>query len=237
MRLHFLQHVPFEGLGTIQPFFLKRHVQFEMTHLYASEPLPGIEDFDFLVIMGGPMGVHDTEQYPWLMEEKRLIGEAIEAGKTLLGICLGAQMIADVLGAEVRPMGYREIGWFPISLSPEAPDRFYEMLGRDFIALHWHGDTFEIPSEALPFGSSEACPNQGYIYADRVVGLQFHLEFDKASVDRLARNCPEELDGTRWVQTADQMRDDPEQFANGHARMDRLLDHLLELTQERKARQ
>jgi GMP synthase-like glutamine amidotransferase len=230
LRVHVLQHVPFEGLGTIQPFFLKRGLQFSMTHLYRNACFPGPGEFDFLVIMGGPMGVHDTDRFPWLQAEKAFIKSAIERGKTVLGVCLGAQLIADVLGAEVASMGYREIGWFPVELNEKAPTAYRDILGDRFVTLHWHGDSFAIPPGASLLGSSEACQNQGFVLDERIVGLQFHLEFDQASINRLTSNCAEELDGSRWVQSAEEMSGRPELLGNGHARMDRLLDHLIALT-------
>ena len=226
-RVHVLQHVPFEGLGTIQPFFIKRELEFDMTHLYQEHSLPALEEFDLLVIMGGPMGVNDVKEYPWLVAEKQFIASAISAGKRLLGICLGAQLIAAALGAKVLPMGYREIGWFDVESSDECPSPIRQIFGDNFECFHWHGDTFEIPKDSLSIGSSKACANQGFLYGDKVLGLQFHLEFSTPSVQRLVTNCAHELDGGDWVQSAEEMLASPVRFDAGHKKIDVLLDYLL----------
>lgn len=114
MRIHYLQHVPFEGLGTMESYFLQRGHRLSSTHFYLEKPPPSVAEFDWLVVMGGPMGVYDEIKFPWLTEEKSFIGKSIKSGKIVLGICLGAQLIADVLGAGVFKNQYREIGWFPI---------------------------------------------------------------------------------------------------------------------------
>ena len=196
MRLHWLQHVPFEGLGFIEEWATSREMQITGTHLYAGEKPPSSMDFDWLVIMGGPMGIQDHGEHPWLVEEKVFIRAAIDAGKPVVGICLGAQLIADVLGAKVYPGPCKEIGWFPLRRAPEAPAWFPEEL----TAFHWHGDTFDLPENSIRLASSDACRNQGFIYRDRVVGLQFHLESTPESIRRLVENCRDDLVPGPFVQ-------------------------------------
>jgi len=139
MKLHWLQHVPFEGLGIIEEWAETNSFEFSCTRLHADEQLPRIGSFDWLVVMGGPMGIYDHEEHPWLVAEKRFIKNAIDAGKTVLGICLGAQLIADVLGAKVYAGPQKEIGWFPIRRAEGAP----EIIPEELTAFHWHGDTFD----------------------------------------------------------------------------------------------
>jgi len=189
MKLHYLQHVPFEGLGIIEDWAKTQDAEISCTRLFAGEQLPDIGSFDWLVVMGGPMGIYDHKEHPWLIAEKEFIKAAIDTGKTVLGICLGAQLIADVLGAKVYPGSQKEIGWFPIQRSEGAP----ELLPATLTAFHWHGDTFELPAGATRLASSEACKNQGFIYNDRVVALQFHLETTPESMEALIENCAEEL--------------------------------------------
>ena len=110
MNLHYLQHVPFEGLGFIDEWAGNNGVEVGVSRLYAGEVFPAMDAFDGLVIMGGPMGIHDHEEHPWLVHEKAFIRKAIDAGKPVLGICLGAQLVADVLGAKVYPGPQKEIG-------------------------------------------------------------------------------------------------------------------------------
>ena len=121
LQIHYLQHVPFEGLGSIESWLHERGHHVSATHMFSGDQLPQLDHLDWLMVMGGPMGVSDDIQYPWLKGEKEFIREAVDSGKVVLGICLGAQLIADALGAPVRKNEYREIGWFPIVRHQEAP--------------------------------------------------------------------------------------------------------------------
>ena len=120
MRVHYIKHVPFEGLGAILPWLNEREWQVSLTELYRDEPLPSINDLDWLIVMGGPMSAHDESEYSWLKAEKDFISQAIETGKSILGVCLGSQLIADVLGSRIYKNPEPEIGWFPIELSEKA---------------------------------------------------------------------------------------------------------------------
>ena len=146
----------------------------------------------------------------------------IDAGKSVLGICLGAQLIADVLDARVYPGPQKEIGWFPIRRAEGAPDIIPEKL----TVFHWHGDTFEIPAGATRIASSAACINQGFVYNDRVVALQFHLETTPESMEALIENCANELTDAPFIQTAEQMRGNISSIADINAAMDNLLNAL-----------
>lgn len=199
MRVHYLQHVPYEGIGSIRDWAGARGHELSSTLMFA-EPraalrLPGVDTLDLLVIMGGPMNVYEHDEYPWLAAEKDFIRACVGAGKAVLGICLGAQLIADALGGEVTRAPFQEIGWYPVELTPVGrgqsvfphfPDRF--------TALHWHGDTFSIPEGAAHVVSSAACPNQAFSYDDgRVVGLQFHLEETRESLAELVEAAGADL--------------------------------------------
>lgn len=213
MRIHYFQHVPFEGLGSMERWFQDHNHSVSATHLYRGETAPGPDQFDWLVVMGGPMGVADEQRYPWLAEEKRAIQMAIEAGKTVLGVCLGAQLIANVLGAPVTRNRHREIGWFPIRVTQQALDSpIGAILSGDSEVFHWHGDTFAIPSGARPMASSAACTNQGFVYNRKVVAFQFHLETTETSTRDLINHCSDELDGSDYVQGAQQMLENPARF-------------------------
>ena len=143
MRIHYLQHVPFEDLAYIETWAKDKGHSLSVTKLYLNEKLPGMDDFDWLIVMGGPMNIYEEREYPWLVEEKQFIEEVIKTGKVVLGICLGAQLIADVLGGKVRQNDYQEIGWFPVTKTSEANNSvFFKSLPDDFMAFHWHGDTF-----------------------------------------------------------------------------------------------
>jgi GMP synthase (glutamine-hydrolysing) len=227
MRLHWLQHVPFEGLGSIEPWARERGFVLSCTRLFAGEPPPAVETFDWLVVMGGPMGVGDEEDHPWLRAEKRLVERALRAERTVLGVCLGAQILAEVLGARVRRAPEREIGWFPVERTPESDaSPLFGALPRRFDAFHWHGDRFEIPKGAVHLARSEACDNQAFAWGGRALGLQFHLETTPESARALIDNCPGDLAPGPCVQTAEELLAGPERFERLNALMARLLDAL-----------
>jgi len=228
MNVHYLQHVPFEGLGSMESWLINQGHTISVTHLYNNEELPPINNIDWLIVMGGPMGVEDQAIYPWLTKEKSYIKQAIDQNKIVLGICLGAQLIADVLGAYVIKNSFREIGWFPTQLS-EATIKETDLgaaLPKEFEAFHWHGDTFAIPENAIHLASSEACPNQGFVLNEKVVGLQFHLETTAASALDLTIHCKNELDNSQYVQTADEILGKPERFEKINQIMEVILSYL-----------
>jgi len=165
--------------------------------------IPDLESYDALILMGGPMGIYDEKDYPWLAKEKAHIKAAIEAGKSVLGICLGAQLIASVLDARVAPMETKEIGWFPVATTDEGVDHpILGGLNHTMTVLHWHGDRFEIPSGAIRLVSSPACDNQAFLYQKRVLGLQFHLEMDEPAIRQIINTCGHELVESATIQSA-----------------------------------
>ena len=196
------------------------------TAFYETEhALPQPASYDALIVMGGPMGVHDEERYPWLKEEKRHIASAIHAGKNVLGICLGAQLIADVLGAKVAPQGYPEIGWFPVTFTDAAEGHpLLAGLESGMTVFHWHGDRFEIPSGALHLAESAGCPHQAFLYGNHVLGLQCHLEMDAAAVERLLAACADDLRPSPHVQDARTIRENAH-AVHTYGAMRRLLDN------------
>lgn len=231
MRVHYLQHVPFEGLGSIEAALAKRDCTLSATKLYKGDPLPADQSFDWLIVMGGPMGVYDTDAYPWLETEKKFIARAIGNGKTVLGICLGAQLIAASLGETIHKNGTPEIGWFDIEPTAEARST---ILGPVFSGrtpvFHWHGDTFDLPKGATLLATSRACDNQAFIMDDRVVGLQFHLETTILSASALINNCAHELIPGSYVQTADEIMAITNRFTHVNQKMDILIGRLYEQT-------
>jgi len=234
MRVHYLQHVPFEGLAAIATYMDANGHEVSRSRLYCNESLPPLQSVDWLIIMGGPMSIHDGEEFPWLIEEKKFIREAIESGKIVLGICLGAQLIADVLDAEVYYSGHREIGWFEIIRAPEVEQTVLaDVFPQKAEAFHWHGDTFAIPEGAVRLAKSMACQNQGFLYQDRVVALQFHLETTPLSAAALIENCGNELDGTEFVQSEQEILAEPARFE----RLNTILFDLLKTLEGQGARQ
>jgi len=166
-----------------------------------------------LIVMGGSMSIDDYDEHPWLEAEKALIKQAIGAGKHVLGICLGAQLIADVLGARVYRGEHKEIGWFDVQTSQGLQESVWkDVFPISFTAFHWHGDTFNLPQGALSIGQSDACKQQGFIFDQRVVALQFHLETTPESAKALINNCKDELDGSTYVQSAAEILGNAQRF-------------------------
>jgi GMP synthase (glutamine-hydrolysing) len=227
MRLHWLQHVAFEGLGSIEPWAAARGHQLTATRLHAGEPLPSLLGIDWLVVMGGPMGVHDSSRHPWLTDERRFVEAAIARGLRVLGICLGAQIVADVLGAAVRPNRVKEIGWLPVRATPEAArSPLFGCFPSELLAFHWHGDSFEIPAGAIRMAESDACANQAFVYGERVVALQFHLETTREGASALVTHCPEDLAAGPFVQPSAEILRDGGRFAAIHRVMEALLGRI-----------
>jgi len=227
MRIHFFQHVAFEGLGCIEAWATDNHHELSVTRFHHDGVVPQMDDIDWLIVMGGPMNIYEEAKYPWLVREKQCIREAISSGKKVLGICLGAQLIADALGGRVTQNAFKEIGWFPVELTPEARvASLFHFLPERFLALHWHGDTFALPPGALHVARSEACENQAFLYGGRVLGLQFHLEFTRQSMDAILPHCADELVPGTYVQTADTMYPSDETFSEMNGVMFGLLDQL-----------
>jgi len=227
IRIHYFQHVPYEGLGSIGDWAEVNRHPVTVTRFYEDAVIPADDAFDLLIVMGGPMNVDELSAYPWLASEKAAIDRAIVAGKPVLGICLGAQLIARVLGAAVKPNAHREIGWFPVHKQPDARGQsLSEAFPDTCLAFHWHGDTFDLPPGARHLAASEACAQQGFIFGDRVVGLQFHLEMTFPGAESLLAHCIDDLKEGPYVQTSDAIRTDPAQFEKTHAIMDGLMDRM-----------
>jgi GMP synthase (glutamine-hydrolysing) len=180
------QHVAHEILGTLNPLlkdagFRIRYVNFGR-HPHAR---PEIDRYHGLVVLGGPMNVDQVEQHPHLHTELELIERAMQRGMPILGVCLGAQLVAKALGAEVRPSPQKEIGWYPVSPTRQAlDDPLLGHFGPCEQIFQWHGDSFELPRGAVHLASSPGCPNQAFRYEDNVYGFQFHMEVDEHLIER-----------------------------------------------------
>lgn len=220
LRIQVFQHVPFEDIGCMAPWAESQGHALRYTRLFAGDLPPAPSDYDLLIVMGGPMGVHDEGRLPWLTAEKRALHRALEADKAVLGICLGAQLIADVLGAPVTRNRFPEIGWHAVELAAVAGRTWMaEAFPSAFPAFHWHGDTFGIPAGAVVLGSSAACVNQGFLYGERTLALQFHPEATEAGVEDLLRECGEELRPGPFVQDAAAIRAGMDRIPEANAMM------------------
>ncbi|WP_375514152.1 type 1 glutamine amidotransferase [uncultured Nostoc sp.] len=231
MRIHYLQHVPFEGLASIEHWLTKKDYILSVTKFYNGDCLPSVDDLDWLIVMGGTMNIYEDDKYPWLTLEKHFIEEAIKKNKIVIGICLGSQLIADVLGSKVYKGQEKEIGWYPIQMTTEAQNSavFASFLAT-FTVFHWHGDTFDIPLGAVRLASSKVCANQAFIYEDRVLGLQFHLESTQDSVRQLIENCTSELVTGKYIQKPEEMLARDDDFSNLNTAMHKILDYFATFT-------
>lgn len=227
MHIHILQHVASEGPGYIAQWIEENKHQVSYTRFYESSwELPSLAAIDALIIMGGPMGVHDESIYPWLPLEKTYIRNCIGSGKKVLGICLGAQLIASSLGAAVHKAPHIEIGWFPVMLTGVCKqlDWFRQLFERDPLVFHWHGDQFAIPAGAVNLLSSEANNNQAFAFDKHVLGLQFHLEVTEESLTDMVDTFVEDLKADLYIQTETEIRNSLAHIVP----VNRLMHHLLD---------
>lgn len=180
------QHVPYEILGTFHPLLKKKGLRIKYIN-FGRHPNAEVDvaDYDGLIILGGPMGVYEADKYPHLKMEMGQIEKAILSQKPVLGICLGAQLIAATLGAEVAKAKKKEIGWFDIELTEEAEkDPLFRSLQKKEKVFQWHGDNLSLPKGARCLAISPDCPYQAFRYGEKIYGFQFHLEVDEAMIDR-----------------------------------------------------
>lgn len=173
-----LYHDAGEGAGLIAEILKERGIAFQPVHLYRGEGLPrDTSDLEGLVVMGGPMSVDEGDLYPFLLPELQLIEKVVSEKKPILGVCLGSQLIAKALGSRVFANKHREVGWHPISMTPAAKtDPYFSQFPETVTVLHWHGDTFDLPTGAVLLAKSAKCENQAFRWGENVYALQFHVE-------------------------------------------------------------
>ena len=227
MRVHYFQHVAFEGLGSIASWLTARSIEIKGTRFYEAANLPDSADVDWLIVLGGPMSANDEHLYAWLADEKAFIAEAIRAGKRVLGICLGAQLIASALGARVYPNAAKEIGWFPISPVAGAQGHPALQFPPEALVFHWHGETYDRPVGSIHLARSIACENQAFRVGARVIGLQFHLETTPESARALVTHCRAELRPATYVQSDQAILSAPDgHYSAANALMNAVLLHM-----------
>ncbi|MFZ5426101.1 MAG: type 1 glutamine amidotransferase [Thermodesulfobacteriota bacterium] len=228
MRVQSIEHVHFEDPAGIALWAARRGHQMARCRLYAGDPLPQPPDYDLLVVMGGPMSVHDELEFPWLRDEKQCVKLAVARGRSVLGVCLGAQLLSEALGGQVTPNAHKEIGWHPVRLTPwaQASPAFSGVPSR-FTAFHWHGETFSIPRGAALVAESDACAHQAFAVGGKLVGLQFHVETTAASMEDLTAGGADDLTPGPYVQSAGEMREGAKAHLPGlEAILDRILDNM-----------
>jgi len=194
MNIHYFKHVPYEGLGCLDHWVKNPEHNTTATKFYEDYKLPFVEICELLIVMGGPMSVGDTSLYPWMTEEKKFVEKALHKGKKVLGICLGSQIIADVLGARVYKNTEKEIGWYDLHFYPDAIKHpLLNGIPESIKTFHWHGDTFDLPDQALLLGSSEATTHQGFLWNNQALALQFHMEMTNDTLPYMIDNNRYEL--------------------------------------------
>lgn len=227
MRAHCFQHVPFEGPGSIETWLRAAGHEITTTRLFESPHLPDHDAVDLLVVMGGPMSANDEDAFSWLAAEKRFIRAAAASGKPVLGICLGAQLIASALGARVYRNPVKEIGWFPIR-GIASPERTAFRFPPSIDVFHWHGETFDLPPGAIHLARSDGCAHQAFQFGSAVIGLQFHLETTPASAHEIVAHCRDELTPARYVQSEQEiLAAKPERYETINRLMGDVLSFLL----------
>lgn len=209
----------------MEPWLLQRGAVLHTTQLWKGESLPDIANCELVIAMGGPMSVNDETEHPWLKAEKQFLREVIAEGLPTVGICLGAQLIASALGAEVRPNPEKEIGWLPIQ-GIENPNCF--RFPDQAEVFHWHGETFELPPSAVRIAESKACTNQAFQLGTNVIGMQFHLETTSKTAALLIDNCRYELIDAPYIQTEEQLRaTHPERYEAINMLMGQVLEYVI----------
>jgi GMP synthase-like glutamine amidotransferase len=204
MRFCSLEHEPFENVGLIADWIASRGHQHSIVRLYHNEALPPLDSFDAYIIMGGGMSVHDEHQFPWLVDEKAFLKNAILANIGLLGICLGAQLLSVVLGGSVTKNPEKEIGWFDID-STTTPSHL--LPNHKLTVFQWHGETFTLPANTIHTFSSRVCKNQAFESNDgKWVGFQFHIETGADNIRKLIDGAPQDLkEKGPFIQSIDTM--------------------------------
>lgn len=225
MKILIFQHVEFETPGIIQTICKGKAYEMEIKKLYEIG-VPAAMDFDLLILMGGPMSISDEDKYPFLIDEKKYIKNALINQKKVLGICLGSQLLADALGAKVFPGESPEIGWFPVVKTNLNPGFLPDIM----TSFHWHGDTFELPHNALQLYKSDHTPNQAFLYNNQALGLQFHMEMDRKGLHALIENCRSELIPGRWVMTEQEILEKFDLYSRyNHKTMENILHYFLNI--------
>ena len=191
-----LQHVAWEGPGLIAFEARERGLFLDVRRLDQGDSIPNPDRLEGLVVMGGPMGVNETDKYPYLAEECGLIRELAHRNRPVLGVCLGAQLLASSLGAKVYPGQQAEVGYGTVELTPEGKqDSLFESVEGPVPVFHWHGDTFDLPEGAVLLASSKEYPLQAFRFGGLAYGLQFHVEPDSETWSSWREQLPNQLGG------------------------------------------
>ncbi|MBL7711025.1 MAG: amidotransferase [Chitinophagaceae bacterium] len=230
-RIHIFQHVPYEGPGSIADWLSAQGYEYSIIRLYEKGyTFPALEEMDALIVLGGPMGVYDEWDHPWLYREKAFIEDCMDAGKKVLGICLGAQLIACCLGARVCTATQKEIGWYPVVPTPECSTVpwLQELFREQPFVFHWHGDQFDIPyDESIHVLSSQANKRQAFVKGEQVIALQFHAELTEDWLAGMLEQGRQELKAAPYIQAQADIEAGSRHIDSCRQLMDTILQHWL----------
>jgi GMP synthase-like glutamine amidotransferase len=227
MRIHCFQHVEFENPGTIADWVEINHHSISYTYFFTKNySLPLLSDIDALLVMGGNMNADEKEKFPWLTEEKKFIKQAVDAGKKVIGICLGSQLVAAALSKRVYAGAEKEIGFFPVTFTDEAlAHPLFNHFDNTYTVFHWHGDTFDLPATAQLIASTTACSHQAFLIGSTVIGLQFHFEMnEKVIADMLLHDGHELEEKGNYILSATKIKEQIHYLIQNRKDMFLLLD-------------
>lgn len=228
MNILFVTHADFEKPGSIETWAKQRGHHTHEVSPYKGEKMPNINDFDLLVVMGGPQSPLEMTRSPYLEDEIILIKQAIIKHKRIIGICLGAQLIGEALGAKTERSPCREVGMHLVELHAEAKfDPIFSFFPDKFDVMHWHSDMPGIPAGATLLASSEGCPRQIFRYGDRIYGFQCHFELTQELVKGMIKNCPDDLKAGTYIRSEKELI--YADYSQINAKMDAILDYLISL--------
>lgn len=225
MRVLAFKHFSFDDDSVFYNWTLEAGHSYTVIEPNEGQTLPAHDSYELLIIYGGPMSVYEEERHPWLREEKNYIREAIGKGKRVLGVCLGAQLIASALGARVSRNAEKEIGWHSIRRTASEHPLFSGM-PQSFYSFQWHGDCFELPEGAELLAYSEATRHQAFAIGEHVLGLQFHLEPTPRSINEMLMRWEAELVAAPYIQNARHIRSELDRCEDSAAMLKQLLDRL-----------
>jgi GMP synthase (glutamine-hydrolysing) len=226
MRILYILHADFETPGTIEDWAKKNKAKTSTVKPFAGEKLPLPDAFDILFVMGGPQSPTKMDEYPYLRQEVSLIKSSIDHGKTVLGFCLGAQLIGEALGGKTEKSPHKEVGVYPIKLTKEGKeDPIFTSIPHEFPVMHWHNDMPGLPTGAKILAASEGCPRQAIKFGEKVYGFQCHPEPKAENISLMVENCPEDLMLSRYTQPVDYLLD--QDFSEMNTLMHKMLDNVI----------
>jgi len=189
-----VKNIGIEGPGLWEGVVVEKGVEYRVVEAYEEDVPTDPEPYSHVLILGGPMSANEEDKYPFLTREMELISSCVEVDKPLLGICLGAQLVAKTLGSRIYPTPAKEIGWHTVELTrPAAMDFLFSFMPKEVTVFQWHVETFDLPRHSVRLAASEVCPNQAFRFKNHIYGLQFHLEVTQGMVNTWKGAYKEEL--------------------------------------------